>query len=139
VKIYRVKSKPLAKKATGQRPSVDPYTGTKQYTGEWNLCYKIKEDGSVDMSVVGKDGEGDVGKDGKRDESYHRGTEIGAIMDFFKVQNPMLSGEFVKTQSAPHSHSHTFTPPTPSDEPPPREGVPSVSGIQEIEREKKLQ
>lgn len=130
MKIYRSKTDKTLLKESGEKPAVAPYFGTKKYTGEWNLCYSINKDGSVDMKVVGKGGESD--------ENYHRGSEIGEIMKFFQIKNPMLDGDYFTTQSPPHSHSHTFTPPPPPPSggggPPPREGVPSAQGIKEIER-----
>jgi hypothetical protein len=132
VKIYRAKTNKLIVKGSGERPTVAPYSGTKKYTGTWNLCYTIGKDGSVSMKVVGNKGESD--------ESYHRGSEIGEIIKFFKIKNPMLDGEYVITQSAPHSHSHNFKapPPPPSGGTPPREGVPSALGIQQIKEKGKL-
>ncbi len=130
MKIYRAKTnKNLQKQsAAGERPAIAPYFGTKKYTGQWNLCYTIGEDGSVSMKVVGDKGESD--------ESYHRGSELGEIMKFFQVKNPLLEGDFITTQTPPHSHSHTFrpppSPPFSGSGGPPKEGVPSAQGIQKL-------
>ena len=132
MKIYRSKTNKLLVKESGERPTVAPYFGTKKYTGQWNLCYTIGDDGSVSMKVVGDKGESDA--------SYHRGSELGEIMKFFQIKNPMLDGAFETHQSAPHSHSHTFTPPPPppGGGQPPKEGVPSAQGIQQIREKGRL-